>query len=211
MTVNSVPLTDDRDLVADRTAPFIVGIGGTARPGSSSEMCLREALKAAELVGANTALFSASALDLPMFAPAGAGRTDTARRLVEAVRASDGVLLASPSYHGGISGLVKNALDYLEDLREDTRPYLDGRAVGCISCAAGWQGSVTALNALREIVHALRGWPTPLGIGVNTLGPLFDTEGACTDEALSSQLAIMAAQVVSFAHKHAAAEPGPGL
>ncbi len=55
--------------------------------------------------------------------------------LVEAVRECDGLVLGSPAYHGGLSGLVKNALDYLEDLHDDAPPYLDGRAVGCIVCA----------------------------------------------------------------------------
>jgi FMN reductase len=198
VTVDSASLADRGAPATDRPAPFIVGIGGTVRPGSSSERCLREALKAAELAGATTALFSASALDLPMFTPAGTERTDAARQLVAAVRAGDGVLLASPSYHGGISGLVKNALDYLEDLRDDPRPYLDGRAVGCISCAAGWQGSVTTLHSLREIVHALRGWPTPLGVSVNSADPVF-LDGHVTDPALRARLRLLGEQVVEFA------------
>ena len=59
---------------------------------------------------------------------------------------------------------MKNAIDLLEDLRGDSRVYLDGRAVGCIVTAAGWQGCNTTLGAMRGIVHALRGWPTPLGV-----------------------------------------------
>ena len=72
------------------------------------------------------------------------------------------IIVASPAYHGGVSGLVKNALDYVEDLRDAKRPYLDGRAVGCIACAGGWQAAVATLTGLRSISHALRGWPTPL-------------------------------------------------
>ena len=43
---------------------------------------------------------------------------------------SDGLIIATPSYHGGVSGMIKNALDYIEALRDDARPYLHGRAVG---------------------------------------------------------------------------------
>ena len=56
-----------------------------------------------------------------------------------------GVVIATPSYHGGISGLVKNAIDFVEDMRDDERPYLDGRAVGCIVVADGPQ----AIGATR--------------------------------------------------------------
>ncbi len=91
-------------------------------------------------------------------------------------------MLVSPGYHGTVSGLVKNALDYIEDLRDDPRPYLDGRAVGCVATASGWQAAVTTLTSLRSIVHALRGWPTPLGAAVNSAQVEFTADGGCTDE-----------------------------
>jgi FMN reductase len=101
-----------------------------------------------------------------------------------------------------VSGLVKNALDLLEDLREDERSYLDGRAVGCIVTAAGWQTCGSTLAALRSIVHALRGWPTPLGATLNTTEPIFDASGACIDPKALAQLATVAQQVVGFAHMY---------
>jgi hypothetical protein len=73
---------------------------------------------------------------------------------------------------------VKNVLDYVEDLRADIRLYLDGRAVGCVAMALGWQATVTTLTALRSIVHALRGWPTPLGAALNSVEVTFDGSGA---------------------------------
>src|SRR5204863_6434613 len=33
-----------------------------------------------------------------------------------------------------------------------------GRPVGSVATGAGWQGAVNTLTALRNIVHALRGW-----------------------------------------------------
>jgi FMN reductase len=42
--------------------------------------------------------------------------------LVEAVRGADGIIIAAPGYHGTVSGLVKNALDYLEDLAATRGP-----------------------------------------------------------------------------------------
>ena len=107
--------------------------------------------------------------------------------MVEAVRAADGLIIASPGYHGSISGLVKNALDGLEDLRDDVRPYLDGRAVGLIVRADGPQAGDSTLAALRAIVHALRGWPTPLGV--------VQIGAEATDD---QRLALVAAQVVEF-------------
>lgn len=184
--------------------PFVVGIGGSTRADSTAERALCAALMAAEEAGARTMLFNGAFLArIPIYAPENQDRNSEQRELVEAVRRADGLILASPGYHGGISGLVKNALDLLEDLREDRRCYLEGRAVGCIITANGWQTVGTALTALRSIVHALRGWPTPLGAGLNTAEKIFDATGACSDRLAAAQLATVGRQVVEFAEKWA--------
>jgi FMN reductase len=95
--------------------------------------------------------------------------------------------------------LIKNALDSLEPLRDDARPYLDGRAVGCIVVADGWQACGSALAHLRSIVHALRGWPTPLGATLNTALKPFDESGALKDPRDAFQVETVAQQVVAFA------------
>lgn len=180
--------------------PLIVGIAGSTRPGSSTERAMRVSLLAAEAAGAETLLFDGAFLTrLPLYAPENPARNDAQRALVDAVRRCDGILVGSPGYHGSVSGLIKNALDQLEDLNRDERPYLDGRAFGCIVTAHGWQACGTTLMALRSIAHALRAWPTPLGVMLNTTTPLFDAQGACVDEKSASQLDLVARQVVEFA------------
>lgn len=176
----------------------IVGIGGTLRPGSSSEMLVRAALGECAVLGARTEMFDGPTLaQLPHFDPAAASRNDTELRLVEAVRQCEGLIIGSPGYHGGMSGLVKNAIDLLEDLREDTRPYFQGRAVGLIVSAAGWQAGGVTLSAMRAIVHAMRGWPTPIGIAINSIVQRpFGPDGAVVDEAIAGSLTSLARQVM---------------
>jgi FMN reductase len=182
--------------------PLIVGIGGSTRPGSSTERALCLALQAAEAAGARTTIFGGPFLaHLPIYAAEKPERSPEQLQFIEAVRASDGIIVATPGYHGGVSGMIKNALDLLEDLREDSRCYLEGRAVGCIVAAFGWQTCGTALSALRSIVHALRGWPTPLGAALNTSEGIFDGAGNCTDPKAANQLAIVGRQVVEFAER----------
>jgi FMN reductase len=180
-------------------APFIVGIGGTMRAGSSSERALVTALRAAEKRGAVTYLYSAAQLDFPMYAPGVAERTPAAREFVAGIARADGLILASPGYHGSISGLVKNAIDYIEDLRDGPRVYLDGMAVGCIACAQGWQATATTLASLRSVVHALRGWPTPLGVAINSAQQKLNAEGEFTDENVIDQLELLGNHVADFA------------
>jgi FMN reductase len=183
--------------------PLVVGIGGTTRTPSSTDRALRIALQAAEEAGARTFLLDGAFLSrLPHFSPGNHDRCEEQRQFVVTVRQADGLIVATPGYHGGVSGLVKNALDLLEDLRDDPRSYLDGRAVGCIVTAAGWQTCGSALAALRSIVHALRGWPTPYGATLNTTEKIFDDSGACCDPKIRTQLATVARQVVEFAHMY---------
>ena len=180
-------------------APHVVGIGGTTRPNSSSEKALRFALARCEEQGATTACFPGAELArLPHYAPELPERTELAVRLLEELRRADGVIVASPGYHGSVSGLVKNALDYTEDLRDDPRCYFNGLPVGLIACGAGWQGTVTTLEALRSIVHSLRGWPTPMGVGINSTLPVFGPDGDVTDEKARFQLVTMAGEVMGF-------------
>ncbi|MDV3126025.1 NAD(P)H-dependent oxidoreductase [Mycobacterium sp. 21AC1] len=175
--------------------PRILGLGGTTRQGSSSERALRAALDLAERAGADTDILLAGDLELPAYAPERGSVGPQAGRLLDLVRRADGVIVASPGFHGGPSGLIKNALDHLEELRDDERPYLDGRAIGCIVCAAGWQATATTLAALRSTVHSLRGWPTPLGVTINST-PVGDADPIV---AAAPQLGLLVEQVVNLA------------
>lgn len=178
----------------------VVAVGGTTRPNSSTERALRLALVAAEEAGATTTLFSGPDLaELPMYAPEHPDRVEVAGRLVTELRRADGVILGSPAYHGSISGLVKNALDYTEDMRDDERAYLSGRACGVVATGYGWQGVVATLQTLRQIVHALRGHPTPLGAGVNSLETKFAEDGTVSDDKAAFQLAMVGSEVVALA------------
>ena len=184
-------------------SPLIVGIGGTQREGSTTERCLVLALAHAQALGCRTRLIAGPALPSEMFDASGGTRSPQAQALVQALREADGLILATPSYHGSISGLMKNALDHAEDLRTDARVYLQDRAVGCIVCAEGAQALGSTLVALRSVVHALRGWPTPFGAAVHTAMRPFDAQGRVLDESVARACETVAAEVVSFARRWA--------
>ncbi len=159
---------------------------------------MRHVLATAVRAGARVKLLSGEALQLPMYQPENPERSEAARHFVAQLKLADGIIIGSPGYHGSISGFVKNALDYAEDLREDARPYFSGRAVGCIATAGGWPGAVNTLGALRDIVHALRGWPTPLGAAINSSEKVFDAAGLCLMPRVAQTLDLMAEEVLSF-------------
>lgn len=181
------------------SSPYILAFGGTVRPNSSTELAMRYVTNAVERRGARVRVISGQFLQLPLYQPENSARSDDARALVVELALADGIVIGSPGYHGSISGLVKNALDYAEDLRNDRRPYFSGRAVGCIATAGGWPAAVNTLNALRDIVHALRGWPTPMGAAINSSEGVFDKDGTCIAPRVAQVLDLMADEIVSFA------------
>lgn len=181
----------------------IVGIGGTFRPRSSSELLVRAVLDGCKTYGAQITMFDGPALAaLPHFNPEDPSRSPEQQAFVAAVRGADGLVIGTPGYHGGISGLVKNAIDLLEDTRADERVYFDGMAVGLVVSAAGWQAGGVTLTSLRGIVHAMRGWPTPVGISVNSIEQKpFGPDGELIDAGIAAQAALQAKQIMSFSLK----------
>ncbi|MBO6639078.1 MAG: NAD(P)H-dependent oxidoreductase [Roseitalea sp.] len=200
----------EQDIVS-HFQPLIVGVGGTVRADSSSEKALKVSLSVAEKLGAKTVLLGGKDIDLPTYNPEEQSRTPQAQRLVRLLRRANGIIIASPGYHGSISGMIKNALDYTEDMRDDELPYFEGRAVGCIATAYGWQATGSTLSTVRSIVHALRGWPTPLGAGINSAEPVFDGSGRCINERASIQLECVGRQVVEFAYAQLAYRQRHGI
>ena len=64
--------------------------------------------------------------------------------------------------------------------------------MGLIATAAGWQAAVSTLQALRTITHSLRGWPTPMGLAINTA----ETGDAVTK--CQPQMEVMVGQIFDF-------------
>ena len=174
------------------TQPHIVALGGTLRAESATGRALSAALSLAEARGARTTLLTGDAITFPHYEPENALGNAAIGHFLEVLRSADAVIVGSPGYHGTLSGLVKNALDHVELLRNDDRAYFDGMPVGLVATAAGWQAAVSTLVALRTVVHALRGWPTPLGIAINT------SEAGDADERAEPQMAIMVDQLFAF-------------
>lgn len=177
---------------AGGSGPLVVGIGGSTSATSVTNVLLDACLAEITALGGRTASVTGADLaTLPIYS--GEADSKPAAALLDTVRAADCLIIGTPGYHGGMSGLVKNALDHLEELRDDDRPYLSGRAVGVIVTAAGWQACGTTLVSVRSAIHALRGWPTPFGVTMNS------AEQSADDARISGALRVLAEQLVQFA------------
>jgi FMN reductase len=179
----------------------VVGIGGTLREGSTSLGALRRALEAATEAGAQTELLDLRELALPMYEP---GRPPgdygpEVSTFVEAVRGADALILSTAAYHGTLAGVTKNALDFMQFLARDERPYLDGRVVGLISTAGGERAAANTTDAMVHVVHALRGVVAPSIVTIPKVWQRSGGEGNITDEGYGKRLDKLGKLIVEMA------------
>ncbi|MGB3329804.1 MAG: NAD(P)H-dependent oxidoreductase [Thermomicrobiales bacterium] len=175
----------------------ILAIGGTTSARSWSLVPLEAALKRAQDLGCETVLATVHELDLPLF------RTDwkledyppTLAWLLDEVRKADGLIICSPTYHGTVSGAVKNVLDALIFLGWDQPPYLGGKPVALMAF-----GGMTAMGVLQALTHAVRGLkgiaiPTHIAVPERAV----NRETATIDDPkINARLDQMVEELVSF-------------
>ena len=181
----------------------ILGIGGSTRRGSVSLALLKAALGAAETAGAQAVLADVRELDLPIYDPdRPLGEYPASMRwLLDEMRAADAYLLASPTYHGTVSGAVKNALDALNFLWDADPPYFGGKIVGLL--ALGGAGATNVINALHHTTRAMNGLtaPTTAIIAQSAFDPSDPIGGALRDEAAAQRLRQMMAEIMALTHR----------
>jgi FMN reductase len=186
----------------------VVGIGTTLRENSTSLGALRRSLAAAEEAGAEVELLDLKELRLPMYEPGKAldAYGESVRRLIEATREADALLVSTAAYHGTLAGVTKNALDFVQFLGNEEPAYLDGKAVGLISTAGGEQAAANANAAMVNVVHSLRGIVAPLMVGVTRAWKHTDDGGDITDDNYGRRLDSLGELVVNLAEKIGAYE-----
>ncbi|HEX9996636.1 MAG TPA: NADPH-dependent FMN reductase [Abditibacterium sp.] len=193
---------DAFDLASDK-ATRIVGVCGSLSTDSSTRRVLALALEGARQAGAQTYLLDLRDFHLP-FAESGydAASFPDIEKLNRLVRESDGLIWATPEYHGSFSGALKNALD-LGSFDE-----YGGKVIALLGVAAGQIGAINALSHLRTVARQLHGWVLPHQVSIARAYGAFDENGALKDVKLGESVDKLGAEVTKWArlHRDAAAE-----
>ncbi|MGA8474467.1 MAG: NAD(P)H-dependent oxidoreductase [Candidatus Cybelea sp.] len=162
--------------MAEQAAIRVLGVCGSLRPDSWTRVALKIALAGAEEMGATAELADLRDYDLPFCTgeDSGAGKPGVLR-LRQRVSEASGVILATPNYHGTLSGVLKNALDMMS-MRE-----FEGKVVGLIGVSGGRIGGMSTLNALRAIGRTLHAWVIPSEAWIFDAGTAFTADGHLKD------------------------------
>lgn len=173
----------------------IVGIGGSLRESSYTYQALDLAAQRVAALGAEVELLDLRTMTLP-FCDGGKEYPgyDDVERLRASVKEADGLILATPEYHGGVSGVIKNALDLM------SFDELAGKMTGLISVLGG-QPNSNALNDLRLIMRWVHGWVIPEQIAIGQAWKAFGDDGKLLDEKLSDRFDKFAHSLVEHTRK----------
>lgn len=115
-------------------------------------------------------------------------------RLRMAVKSSQGIILATPEYHGSISGVLKNSLDLLEF------EHLEGKICGLIAVCGG-VSSNNAINTLRLVCRSVHACAIPEQVIIAEANSAFDAEGRLHDAHVDKKLQEFAIRFVDYVNK----------
>ena len=169
----------------------VVGIGGSLRANSHTYQALNLALQKVAAIGAEVELLDLRTMNLP-FCDGDSDYTDypDVMKLHRTVTEADSIILATPEYHGSVSGVLKNALDLM------SFDQMSGKVFGLISVLGGEHNS-NSLNDLRTIVRWVHGWVIPEQIAIAKAWQAFDGNGQLKDEKLDQRFDKFAQSLVT--------------
>ncbi|MDQ3727237.1 MAG: NAD(P)H-dependent oxidoreductase [Thermoproteota archaeon] len=164
----------------------VLGVAGSIRQGSYSTRSLKIALEYAKKQGAEVRLLDLNTVVLPLYDPS-APASKEVEHTTEAIARADAFILASPDYHGSMSGALKNFLDYFYE-------EFAGKVFGYI--VASHEKGLTVMEQMRTAVRQCYGWSMPYGVSIN--GPQDFTGDEIRNTRLSNRLRMMARDLVVY-------------
>ena len=192
--------------------PRILAVPGSLRTGSYNRLILAVAADGARAAGADVTRVDLRDYPVPPYdgdVEARDGIPAAALELKKLFRASDGLLLASPEYNAGISGTLKNVLDWVSRTAPGEKPLecYRGKVAALCSASTGALGGIRGLAIVRLILGSIGVVVLPDQVAVPKAAEAFDDEGNVLDPGRRKALMELGA---SLAHAARALRKEPG-
>lgn len=179
----------------------VAGISGSLRAGSFNTATLRAAQ---ELAPDRLDIEIVTLEDVPLFNAdvEAKGWPPRVQELRDRVGACDAVLFASPEYNYSVTGVLKNAIDWLS--RPEGDAPLNGKPAGIVGATPSFVGTARGQAHLRQIVfyNAMPLLPTA-EVLIARAGERFDADGRLTDEHTREVLKRMLDKFAAWVERHA--------
>jgi FMN reductase len=164
----------------------VLGVAGSTRGNSYSTRALKIALAHAKDQGAETRLLELGKTVIPQYTP-GAPDSKELEQAAELVSWADAIILASPDYHGSMSGTLKNFLDYFYE-------EFAGKVFGYI--VASHEKGLTVMEQMRTAVRQCYGWSMPYGVSIH--GEQDFKSGEITNDRIAKRVKMMSRDLVVY-------------
>lgn len=167
----------------------LLGIGSSLNKKSTSTRILQITLEKSRKYGATVSLLNLREFNLPIFNPNKPRETThDIIKINEEVNESDAFILATPDYHGSMSGGMKNFLDYYWY-------EFSGKLFGYI--VSSHEKGLTVIDHMRTAVRQCYGWSLPYGLSINSEND-FDIDGNIKNVYLNQRINNMARDMVTY-------------
>ena len=138
----------------------ILAFDGSGRVDSMNGKLLKEAVASLKAKEADVTVINLHEMDLPLYdgdLERESGIPESAQKLKKLFNSHDALLIASPEYNGGMSGLLKNAIDWVSRQLEGEGMYpgIKGKVVGLMSAAPGKLGGMRGLAQLNTTLFGM--------------------------------------------------------
>lgn len=161
----------------------VVGLCGSLRSDGYTRAALNVALAGAARQGAVAQLLDLRDYDLPFCMDGTEPDVSPGVRLLrQSVKEANGIILATPNYHGTLSGVLKNALDLM------SMSEFEGKVVGLVGVSGGRMGGASTLNTLRAIGRTLHAWVIPSEAWIYNADSAFTEDGQIKDPSSEQRL-----------------------
>ena len=167
----------------------VMGICGSYDLDSANGRMLELILRECDNLGAETVVWDHGKRPLPLVGAKGSWDDSNVKAFQEMAVSADAYVLSSPEYHGTMSGVMKNSLDWLYS------KHTSGKVFGLI-CTLGGQSSNNTLNHMRIAARWIHGWVTPEQVAVPNIKHAFEEDGSLVDESIKSRVIDMASSIV---------------
>ena len=159
----------------------VMGISGSYGNDSNNSKLVKLGLEILSNLGADTYFWDLNEKPLPLVGEEGSWENKNVSEFQNLATEVNAYLLSSPEYHGCMSGVMKNQLDWIYS------KHVAGKAFALMSTLGGQSNSNT-LNQMRIAVRWIHGWAIPEQIAVPNIKHAFNDDGMLNDEKLTERL-----------------------
>jgi NAD(P)H-dependent FMN reductase len=183
----------------------IIALAGSLRQSSYNQLLVSNAALGASAAGAEVQIINLSDYNIPLFSEdlEAEGAPAAVNDLKHLFAQSQGILIASPEYNGSISGVLKNAIDWLSRPSQGVEigSAFQGKVAGIMAASPCGLGGLRGLTHLRDVLFNLGTLVNPNQIAVADAYKAFDEQGQLQDAELSERVKTLGGEIAKLADK----------